>query len=484
MSTESFIRLATVALIVLAAQAACTTTTDPDNGNGNGGGGTAPVASVTVSPASPTIQVGGSVQLMAQARDAQGNVLSGRSVAWSSDNTDVATVDDTGIVTGEAAGSTTITATVEGQTGNASINVTQVGTGAIGFVLVMDGFGLPIDLTAPPGDATRLFVVEKAGQVRIIENGQLLAAPFLDLSGQVSAGFEQGLLSMAFHPDYATNGFFYVNYTDLNDATQVVRYTVSSDPNVADASSALTILAVDQPDDEHNGGHLVFGPDGMLYVALGDGGTGADAANHGQNPGTLLGSLLRIDVDGANPYAIPADNPFVDDPTGADEVWAYGLRNPWRIAFDPVEDLIFIADVGQNSIEEVNAQPANAAPVNYGWRILEGSQCFSPPNCDPTGLGLTMPAVEYAHDESGFCSGSVTGGYAYRGGAMPSLRGHYFYADWCQQWIRSFRYVNGQVVDETEWLTGVGGVVSFGLDALGELYVLMDDGRVLRIVPA
>ncbi len=475
-----------ICLVVVGAAAGilggCAEGMGPGNGGGNGGGDPAPVASVTVTPSSATVEVGGTVQLSAQLRDAQGNVLTGRSVSWSSDNSNAASVSGTGVVTGESVGGATITAMSEGVSGEAAVDVTASAGSGLALAPVVTGLSLPIHLTAPPGDNDRLFIVEKAGQILIFEGGQLVGTPFLDISGLVSGGFEQGLLSMAFHPDYATNGFFYVNYTDLNNATQIVRYTVSGDPNVADAGSAFTILAIDQPDDEHNGGHLLFGPDGMLYIGMGDGGTPADAENHGQNPGTLLGSLLRIDVDGGSPYGIPADNPFVGDPAGRDEVWAFGLRNPWRLAFDPIEDLIFIADVGQNSVEEVNAMPATDAPVNYGWKILEGSQCFSPNPCDPT--GLTLPAVEYAH-ESGFCSGSVTGGYAYRGSAMPSLQGHYFYADWCRQWVRSFRYVGGQVLDETEWFSALGaGVVSFGEDASGELYLLLDDGSVHRMVPA
>lgn len=465
-----------VACLIATLIGACSTgPTNPSNG------GSAPVATVTVSPTDATVQVGGTVQLSAQVQDAQGNVLTGRTVTWSSSDGSLASVNGNGVATGEAEGTATIRATSEGQNGTATVTVTAPASGSIALTLVVDGLNLPIHLTAPPDDFGRLFIVEQAGQILIFESGQLLSAPFLDISGLVSGAFEQGLLSMAFHPDYDNNGYFYVNYTDATDATQIVRYTVSSDPNVADAGSAFPILSVAQPTDEHNGGHILFGPDGMLYIGMGDGGTGADSENHGQNPATLLGSLLRIDVDTGSPYAIPSDNPFVGDPSGADETWAYGLRNPWRFAFDPVEDLIFIADVGQNSWEEVNAMTASDAPVNYGWKILEGTNCFSPNPCDPS--GLTLPVVEYAH-EAGFCSGSVTGGFAYRGNAMPSVQGHYFYADWCQQWVRSFRYVNGQVTEATEWLTDVGaGINSFGEDAAGELYVLLNDGRVMRVVP-
>jgi glucose/arabinose dehydrogenase len=437
----------------------------------------APVASVTIDPASASMQVGNTVQLAVVLRDADGNVLEGRGVTWSSDDAAVASVDGDGLVTGEAIGTTMITATSEGQSGTADITVTAASGASLALELVVQGLSNPVYLTAPPGDTDRLFVVEQGGRILVVENGQLLGTPFLDISNFVSNGFEQGLLSVAFHPNYAENDFFYVNYTDTSGDTQVVRYSVSANPNVADAGSATPILSVDQPFSNHNGGLLLFGPDGMLFIGLGDGGSGGDPQDHGQNLGTLLGAMLRIDVDGGTPYAIPADNPYVDNPDALDEIWAHGLRNPWRYAVDVQANLLYIADVGQNAWEEVNVEPADAGGLNYGWNIMEGANCFVTDPCDQT--GLILPALEYPHGPE--CS--VTGGFVYRGTAIPALQGHYFYGDYCAGWVRSFRYQGGAVVDETEWFDAVGGVLSFGQDAAGELYVLTDDGCVQKMVP-
>lgn len=344
--------------------------------------------------------------------------------------------------------------------------------------VVASGLSNPLHLTAPPGD-DRLFVVEQPGRIRIVRDGQLLETPFLDITGKVESGGEQGLLSVAFHPDYATNGRFYVDYTEAGSGdTRVERYTVSgANPDRADPASATTILSVAQPASNHNGGLVTFGPDGMLYVGLGDGGGGGDPDENGQDPSTLLGSLLRLDADGGDPYAVPPDNPFVGDPDGRDEIWAYGLRNPWRYAFDPAEDLLYVADVGQQDREEVNAVEAGRGGVNYGWDVMEGDLCFEPPDgCDRT--GLTLPVLVYGHDEG--CS--VTGGRVYRGDALPQLRGHYFYADFCAGWVRSFRLSGGEVTERREWPLGdLGSILSFGEDAAGELYVLSADGDVYRL---
>lgn len=343
--------------------------------------------------------------------------------------------------------------------------------------VVVSGLTNPLHLTAPPGD-DRLFVVEKPGRVRIVEGGQLRPTPFLDLGDQVSSGGEQGLLGLAFHPDYAANGLFYVSYTDLEGDTRVERYAVSADPNVADPQSGVEILALTQPFSNHNGGLVTFGPDGMLYVGLGDGGSGGDPLENAQDSTNLLGALLRLDVDGGEPYATPPDNPFVGR-TGADEIWAYGLRNPWRFAFDPVAGLLYVADVGQSSWEEVNVQPADAPGLNYGWDVMEGRHCFEPPDgCDQG--GLTQPALEYASTQPA-CS--VTGGFVYRGDAIPGIGGHYFYSDFCAGFLRSFRFEDGEVTDEREWDVGaLGNVLSFGEDAAGELYVLSGNGTVYRLV--
>ena len=343
---------------------------------------------------------------------------------------------------------------------------------------VASGLQNPLHLTAPAGDP-RLFVVEQPGRIRIVEGGRLLETPFLDLTGLVRSGGERGLLGLAFHPRFAENGWLFVDYTDSDGDTRVVRYTAAPGANVADPASAKEVLFVDQPFGNHNGGLVAFGPDGMLYVGMGDGGSGGDPQGHGQNRGTLLGALLRIDVDGGDPYAVPPDNPFVGRPGMRGEVWAWGLRNPWRFAFDRDEGLLYLADVGQNAWEEIDVAPASAAGLNYGWNVMEGAHCYGTSSCDRT--GLVLPVHEYSHDEG--CS--VTGGHVYRGSRVPGLRGHYFYADYCGGWIRSFRYQGGQVTDAREWVEGgIGNVLSFGEDAEGELYVLSANGRVYRIDPA
>jgi glucose/arabinose dehydrogenase len=344
---------------------------------------------------------------------------------------------------------------------------------------VVSGLSNPVLLTAPTSDP-RLFIVEKAGRIRIIENGSLLSTPFLTLAGQVSGDFEQGLLGLAFHPSYASNGHFYVYYTALNNDIRVERYTVSPpDGDVANAASAQLIITVPHPSEtNHNGGMLAFGADGKLYIGTGDGGGGDDPDENGQNPNTLLGKLLRLDVDAATPYASPSDNPFVGE-AGLDEIWALGLRNPWRWAFDRTAGHLYIADVGQGAWEEVNVVTAAAAGVNYGWDIMEGRHCHEPSSgCDQS--GLMLPVLEYSHGEG--CS--ITGGFVYRGAAMPALQGTYFYADYCQGWVRSFRYANGAATEPQEWDFGdLGNILSFGQDAAGELYILSANGTVYRIVP-
>ncbi len=346
---------------------------------------------------------------------------------------------------------------------------------SLGLVTVVTGLTQPVFLTSPPGDS-RLFIVEQPGRIRILESGQPVQTPFLDITGIVLDGGERGLLSMAFAPNYAVSGHFYVSYTDSGGDTQIVRYTVSGNPNVADAGSAKTILSVTQPFSNHNGGLIMFGPDDMLYVGLGDGGSAGDPQNHGQNLQTLLGALLRVDVTAGDPYGIPPDNPFVGNPNARDEIWAYGLRNPWRFAFDFADEMLYIADVGQNAFEEVNAVPADVPGLNYGWRLMEGNHCFNPSNCSQA--GLTLPVVEYGHGPE--CS--VTGGFVYRGSAIPSIQGHYFYSDYCSGWLRSFKLVDGAATERRQWDVGnIGNVTSFGEDDAGELYVLVSSGSVFRV---
>ncbi len=352
-------------------------------------------------------------------------------------------------------------------------------TGTLELQLVASGLSSPLYLTAPAGDP-RLFIVEQDGRIRIVKNGQLLATPFLDITGPVGAGGERGLLSVAFHPSYATNGYFYVDYTDNNGDTRIERYTVGPDPDIADVASAKLILFITQPYANHNGGLVMFGPDGMLYIGMGDGGSGGDPQNRAQNRDSLLGKLLRIDVDGGDPYVNPPNNPYAGTANGRGEIWAIGLRNPWRFAFDRPAGLLYIADVGQNLWEEVDVAPAGQGGLNYGWRIMEGLHCFNPSSC--SGTGLVQPVVEYGHANG--CS--ITGGFVYRGTRAPSLVGQYFYSDYCSGWMRSFAYANGAVTGQTTWSLNVslGNVLSFGEDSAGELYVLSGGGSVYRIAPA
>jgi glucose/arabinose dehydrogenase len=347
---------------------------------------------------------------------------------------------------------------------------------------VASGLSFPLYLTAPVGDLARLFVVEKTGGIRIVKNGVLLPDRFLDVSSQVSSGGEQGLLGLAFDPDYATNGRFLIHYTDLAGNTVLSRFQVSADRDRADPASEQVILTATQPASNHNGGQVAFGPDGFLYLGLGDGGLSGDPENRGQDLSELLGSILRIDVRTGDPYAVPPDNPFVGQPNARPEVWSYGLRNPWRFSFDRANGDLYIADVGQSQLEEVDISTAADGAgrgINYGWSIMEGSQCFRGSGCDRT--GLTLPALEYSHREG--CS--ITGGYVYRGSAIPEIQGHYLYSDFCQKWVRSFRYVDGVAGEEASWptLSTGGTIVSFGEDPAGELYVLEAEGRVSRIVP-
>ncbi|HVF40223.1 MAG TPA: PQQ-dependent sugar dehydrogenase [Gemmatimonadaceae bacterium] len=337
-------------------------------------------------------------------------------------------------------------------------------------------FNDPVHLAVPPGDS-RLFIVEQEGRIRVVKNGTTLEQPFLDISRRVRSGGEQGLLSMAFHPGYRANGYFYVNFTDLQGDTHVERFKVSANPDVADPSSAKLIITVDQPYSNHNGGLVMFGPDGMLYVGMGDGGSGGDPHNNGQNPQALLGKMLRLDVNRGDPYAIPADNPFANGSSGRREIWAVGLRNPWRFSFDKSDGLLYVADVGQSGAEEITVVPANRAGVNYGWKIMEGADCYGSGSCRRQ--GLQVPALTYGRS-GGACS--VTGGIVYRGRKIPALAGHYFYSDYCAGWVRSFRYQNGTVTDRREWKTDdIGNVTSFAEDTAGEMYIVAHGGSIFRV---
>lgn len=341
-----------------------------------------------------------------------------------------------------------------------------------GLEEVATGLENPTAIVQPPEDTSRLFVLEQVGRVRIVEDTTLVETPYLDLTGRVgSEGSEQGLLGLAFAPDFAASGLFYLNYTDLDGNTVVARYTASDDPAMADPDSEEIILQQEQPAANHNGGVIAFGPDGFLYIGLGDGGNQGDPNGNGQDLGTWLGKVLRIEVDPANAaygemYAVPDDNPFVGETDAQPEIWAYGFRNPWRFSFDRETGDLWIGDVGQGDIEEVDLLAAGESGVNFGWNTMEGSTCYAEDPCDED--GLTLPVVEYTHDEGG-CS--VTGGYVYRGEAMPDLDGVYLYADYCSGKL----WGAGQDSDG-EWMssepveTGLS-ISSFGEDGNGEIYL-------------
>ncbi len=336
-----------------------------------------------------------------------------------------------------------------------------------------ESFRRPVHITHA-GDA-RLFVVEQAGRIWVLDpDGSREAQPFLDIVESVgSQANEQGLLSMAFHPQYSQNGWFFVDYTDKFGNTVVARYTVSSDPNVADQSSAELILAVDQPYANHNGGQLQFGPDGYLYVGMGDGGSGGDPQGNGQRLDTLLGKILRIDVDTGQPYAIPPDNPDLG-PGVLPEIWAYGLRNPWRFSFDRLTEDMYIGDVGQNAYEEIDFQPAGAGGLNYGWNIMEGLHTFAGGRTE----GLTMPVAEIPQAE-GHCS--VTGGHVYRGQALPQLSGVYLFGDYCSGVVWGLVRDAAGEWQVTKMFDIPYNISSFGEDLAGELYLADLGGGVYRL---
>ena len=338
---------------------------------------------------------------------------------------------------------------------------------------VTDAISQPVLLIAPPGSGRRL-VVGRGGAVwELAPDGAVAETPWLDLRDRVNpGGIEQGLLGLAFHPEYATNGRVFVYYYHGSATTRLTELEADPSADVVDPASEKILMTFDKPTVRHNGGMLEFGPDGMLYLSLGEGGA---AAVHSQDPGTHLSSILRLDVDTGDPYGIPPDNPFVAG-GGAPEVWAYGLRNPWRFSID--DGYIYIADVGHERYEEINVVPLAEGGHNFGWIRMEASSCFQS-GCDAAEEGLTLPVHEYTHDEG--CS--VTGGRVYRGPAMPELVGTYFYSDWCGAWLRSFRWNGEAATDHTEWLTDIGQVNSFGVDAAGELYILTWEGTVGRIVP-
>ncbi len=348
----------------------------------------------------------------------------------------------------------------------------------------VSGFSEPVDI-ANAGD-TRLFIVEKKGIIRIInENGQLLPNPFIDIDPKVIASSgEQGLLGLAFHPNFAQNGYFYVNYVNNSGDTQISRFSVNANnPDRADPNSEFPLLILDQPYANHNGGDLNFGPDGYLYIGTGDGGSGGDPQNRAQNRHSLLGKMLRLDVNNGSPYGIPADNPFINDTSANNEIWALGLRNPWRFSFDRQTGDLWIADVGQGDWEEINYTPANSkGGENYGWRCYEGHANFNTTGCGAKNT-YTFPVYDYLSD--GTATGcSTTGGYVYRGAKYPNLQGQYIYADYCSGRFWSLRpngqggWTNTDLLNSSDF-----NIVAFGEDQKGELYVAgINTGIIYRIV--
>lgn len=349
--------------------------------------------------------------------------------------------------------------------------------------LVVDGLDAPLGLESPGDGSDRLFVMERRGTLRIIANGQVAPTPFLDIRDRVTAGGEQGLLGLAFPPDFRDTGTFYVAYSDREGATVVSRFGSEPGADTADPGSELVLLRQAQPYANHNGGHIAFGPDGYLYVGLGDGGAGGDPLGAGQDLMTWLGTLLRIDVAGDGAYRIPADNPFVGHNDALPEIWAWGLRNPWRFSFDRASGDLWIGDVGQNSYEEIDLEAATSpGGVNYGWNVMEGPECFRRADCDREELEL--PVISYSH-ESGW-GRSVTGGFVYRGEAIPALQGAYLFGDFVSGTVFVARPADadaaaGAWAAEPLLETGLS-IASFGEDEAGELYVVDLRGGVYRLV--
>jgi len=350
----------------------------------------------------------------------------------------------------------------------------------ISLARVATGFHKPVYATHAGDNSGRLFLVEQSGKIWILRDGSKSQQPFLDVSHLISQVAltsqytEQGLLGLAFHPEFSTNGSFFVNYTDRDGSTAVVRYQVSPDnPDIADAASARVIFQLPQPYTNHNGGHVAFGHDGYLYIALGDGGSANDPLGAGQNRRLMLGSILRIDVDSASPYAIPADNPFVDDASGLDEIWSYGWRNPWRFSFDRATGDMYIADVGQNSWEEVNFEPASSkGGVNYGWNVYEGQHLFS----GGSAPDAVDPFFVYSHSHG--CS--VTGGYIYRGESIPELQAVYLLGDYCSGRIWATWRDSEFTWNAAELFQTGFEISSFGEDEAGEVYVIDYGGALYR----
>lgn len=361
--------------------------------------------------------------------------------------------------------------------------VTAQEPGAFALSLLVEGLDRPVFMVDANDDSGRFFIVEQSGRILIWRNAALEETPWLDLSGSVTDGSEQGLLGLALHPDFAENGRLFVHYTDLDGATVVERYDQSAEhPDEVDRSTAFTLLTVEQPAPNHNGGMLAFGPDGYLYIALGDGGDQGDPSGNGQDQEVLLGKILRIDVDadpGNDNYRVPADNPLIGIDSARGEIWATGLRNPWRFSFDRATGDMWIGDVGQNAFEEIDFQPAGVGGLNYGWSLAEGLQCYNDPQCQ-SHTDLTWPVFAYGRD----VGIAVTGGYRYRGSAITALEGVYLCGDYGTGYIWQLTSE-----DEETWVASDPfptelNISSFAEDASGELYVIDLNGSIYQIVGA
>lgn len=351
----------------------------------------------------------------------------------------------------------------------------------LGTEFVVRGLVEPTDIIEPPGlDA--LLVTEKPGRIMVIREGLVLDEPLLDIEDSVSSDFnERGLLSVRAHPDFRENCRLFLFYTDRAGDSRIVEGIVSgiSTPTM-DPDSLRLILEIPQDHRWHQSGSMIFGPDGYLWVSIGDGGGIGDPREHGQNPSTLKGTVVRLDID-AVPYAAPPDNPFVESREGRSEVWAFGLRNPWRISIDPETRMLYVPDVGQEGFEELNIVSQDGGGANFGWSVTEGPGCFEAEECDMA--GFTKPVYHYPQEGS---SCAIVGGSVYRGSAIPELEGHYFFGDFCGGWLRTLVYEDGQISSEIDWepeLGRLGTITSFGTDAEGELYVTTFEGDLLKIVP-
>ena len=338
-----------------------------------------------------------------------------------------------------------------------------------------DGLDSPLFLTHAGDGSGRVYVVEQPGRVILLDAEGGGRETYLDIVERIDSGGERGLLGLAFHPEFPSNGRFFVNYTDLNGDTVVSEF--SGDAGIADPASERVLLTIEQPFPNHNGGDICFGPDGYLYIATGDGGSGGDPFGNGQSLATHLGKMLRIDVDAGDPYAVPTDNPFVGQDGALPEIWSYGLRNPWRFAFDRQTGELYIGDVGQGAWEEIDYQPAGEGGRNYGWNTMEGPACFGRSDCDQS--GLTVPITAYGRDEGS----TVTGGYVYRGAGQPALAGIYFFADFGSGRIWGFpaSAATSASIEMTELLQTDLSIASFGEDEAGELYVVDLGGAVYRL---